>query len=399
MPRVTPAWKVVFALMFMQTVSSGLGFYNMSVYVSELASQMQAPLASLSFAVSLFFIAGGIAGIYVARLMDRVDIRWIMVGGALTGGIALAGVGFVDRLPALYAMFILFGLGNTGVSLVVSTTLITRWFPGPERAVALSVASTGLSLGGVTLTPLTALLFNSIGVPATMPWLGLMFFFLVLPLALFVIKMPVQAVGVVTDGAQLIRGYRHAIRQRFFVMLSLGYLSCMAAQVGGIAHLYGRIENLADFSMASYGIQTLSICSILGRFAGGWIAARIQIRTFTLGAICVQAVGLLLMSIASGPAAALFATALFGLSVGNLLMSQPLWLAHAYSGEVYPRVFAMANALSVIGVAAGPFFMGWAVDGLDYKAAFLLAFVFSVLACVFFIFSGTVRLQTESNKG
>lgn len=385
--------------MIMQTVSSGFGFYNMSVYVSELAAQMQAPLASLSFAVSLFFIAGGVAGIYVARLMDRVDIRWIMVGGALIGGIGLGGVGFVDSLPALYALFALFGLGNTGVSLVVSTTLITRWFPGPDRAVALSVASTGLSLGGVTLTPLTALLFNNIGVPETMPWLGLMFFLLILPLALFVIKMPVQPEGLAANGNQLRQGYRDAIRQRFFVMLSLGYLSCMAAQVGSIAHLYGRIESLADFSMASYGIQTLSICSILGRFAGGWIAARVQIRTFTLGAICLQAIGLVLLSIASGPAGALFATALFGLSVGNLLMSQPLWLAHAYPADVYSRVFAMANALSVIGVAAGPFFMGWVVDALDYRAAFLLAFVFSLLACVFFIFSGTVRLRMGSNKG
>ena len=160
---------MVFALMLVQTVSSGFGFYNMSVYVAVLSAELNQSLANLSFAVSLFFIAGGVAGLYVARLMDTVNIRWIMTTGSLIAGAALAMVGMVESLWGIYLLFVIFGLGNTGISLVVGTTLITRWFPGPNRSVALAIASTGLSLGGVTLTPLTAYLFNELGVAATMP--------------------------------------------------------------------------------------------------------------------------------------------------------------------------------------------------------------------------------------
>ena len=36
-------WVIVAAMFFMQTVSSGLGFYNMSVYMAELAAILERP--------------------------------------------------------------------------------------------------------------------------------------------------------------------------------------------------------------------------------------------------------------------------------------------------------------------------------------------------------------------
>ena len=53
-------WVIVGVMMLVQTVSSGLGFYNMSVYINRLAVQLSVPLADISFAVSLFFVVGGI---------------------------------------------------------------------------------------------------------------------------------------------------------------------------------------------------------------------------------------------------------------------------------------------------------------------------------------------------
>ena len=370
----------------------------MSVYVSVLAAELDRPLAHLSFAVSLFFIAGGIGGIYVARLIDHVDIRWIMIGGSVIAGSALLLVGQASSLWMIYALFVLFGLGNTGISLVVGTTLITRWFPGPERSVALAVASTGLSLGGVTFTPLTALLFNELGVPATMQWVGLGFMALVIPLAFFLIRMPrdgdlperaLDPVGV---------GYQEGVRQRFFVLFCLGYIACMAAQVGGIAHIYGRVEELGDFATASRAIQVLSICSILGRFAGGVVATRIPIKWFVFGALVLQASGLIGVALAPTPMIALIATGIFGASVGNLLLSQPLWLAEQYPGKIYPRVYALASALTVIGVAAGPYVMGLVIDAIHYPAAFELAFGICIVAIVCLLSAGTVRVNLESNS-
>ena len=55
-------------MMLVQTVSSGLGFYNMSVYINRLSVQLSVPLADISFAVSLFFVVGGIAVLFLSLI-------------------------------------------------------------------------------------------------------------------------------------------------------------------------------------------------------------------------------------------------------------------------------------------------------------------------------------------
>ena len=66
---------------------------------------------------------------------------------------------------------------------------------------------------------------------------------------------------------------RSAVNSRFYVLMAIAYVLIMAAQVGGIAHLYSRVALIADFQTAAYAVQVLSICSISGRFIGGWLVS------------------------------------------------------------------------------------------------------------------------------
>ena len=390
MNKTNYGWVIVAAMLVVQSVSSGFGFYNMSVYMAELAALLARPLSDLSLAVTIFFLTGGVAGLFVAELINRYQIRWIMVVGALTCGLAFFAMSVAREIWQIYACFFLFGLGNTGVSLVVATTLITRWFPGKNRSIALSVSSTGLSLGGVTLTPLTAYLFNTLGVYESFPILGLIFVLLILPIAIFLVRPPPEEEEFASTGeaGQNDWGYGEAIKTRFFQLHSAGYALIMMAQVGGIAHLYGRVNAISDFETASLAVSALGVASILFRFAGGIIATRVPIRTFTLIMLVVQGVGLLSVAYATEPWQGVVAGFLLGTSVGNLLMLQPLWLAEVFPGRVYPRVFALASGVSVLGVASGPYFMGLVVDGISYSASFLLAAVSCILAWLIIFLAG-----------
>ena len=377
-------WVIVGVLLLIQTVSSGLGFYNMSVYINRLSAELAVPVSDISFAVSLFFVVGGVAGLYIAALLTRFKVRTIMVAGTLLAGLALGLVGMATEVWHVYGLFALFGMGNAGISLVVATTLITQWFPGAERSMALAVTSTGLSLGGVVLTPLSAYLLNTIGVAETMPMLGLVLVLFVVPLCFLVRQPPGSEISssaqTMDTNAALLAS---AVNSRFFALMALAYVLTMAAQVGGIAHLYNRVEQITDYQTAAYAVQALSICSIGGRFLGGWLVSRIPIRCFALGNLCLQALGLTCIAFAPSGSFAVLAAGLFGLSIGNLLMTQPLWLAEIYPSQIYARVFARANAISVVGVAAGPYGMGLifdAFDGKTYTQAYLAGVTLSVTA-------------------
>jgi predicted MFS family arabinose efflux permease len=72
--------------------------------------------------------------------------------------------------------------------------------------------------------------------------------------------------------------------------------------------------------------------------------------------------------------------ALFGSTVGNLLMLHPLWLAEGFGVRAYAKIFSLSNALTVVGVAGGPTLLGVVFDAVDYRAAYLAAVGASLLA-------------------
>ena len=84
--------------MLIQTVGSGLGFYNMAVYINRLSAELAVPVSDISFAVSLFFVVGGVAGLYVAALLARFNVRTIMIAGALLAGTALGPVRWANQV-------------------------------------------------------------------------------------------------------------------------------------------------------------------------------------------------------------------------------------------------------------------------------------------------------------
>lgn len=376
-------WWVIAGLFVVLTISSGFGFYNMSVYMNVLAEARSFSVTSLSGAVSLFFVTGGIAGIGVARLLERLDVRWILIVGAVISGAALSLVGIVESIGPLYLLFVLFGIGNTGVSIVVSTTLVTRWFPGSNRSVALSIASTGLSMGGILITPASAWLFEQYGVGAAMPGFGVLFAVVIILVSLLLIR-DAPSTHTQRTAAEIAGdwNYPDAVRSRFFVLLTSGYVLCMASQVGGIAHLYNHADSQAGFLVAATAVQALTAMSILSRIVGGFILTRIPIRWFTLGNLAGQASGLGLLAVADSRGEILVAAGLFGATVGNLLMLHPLWLADAYGIGAYARLFSVSNAWTVLGVAAGPLAMGMLYDFADYRVAYGVAVALSLAAGV-----------------
>ena len=389
------AWIIVGAVLVMQTVSSGIGFYNMSVYIKTFSDLLSVSLAEVSVAASLFYLTGGIAGLYVAALMDRFPVRVLVFGGALLSSLALALMGFARSLLELYCLFSLFGVGSAGISIVVSTTLITRWFEGPDRSMALAVSSTGLSLGGFIWTPLTAYWINDLGAAEAMWILAILLLIIVLPIGL-ILKFPdlkkSQLVSEPSEDQELWEdlSLEEAYRSTFYVLIVIAYILIMCSQVGAIAHLYNRVDLVAGYDFAAQSIQALSVASILGRFFGGWLVNKISTSSFALGNLCLQGLGLLLISLADNGAFSIFAALIFGLSVGNLLMTLPLWLAEVFPAGVYPRLFARANAFSVLGLAVGPFTIGALFDLTDgYHIPYLFALFVSLLA--FFVMLAAVK--------
>jgi MFS family permease len=380
--RVFYGWAVVAAVFVMLTTSAGLGFYNATVYLRALVTERGFALGAASGATAVFFLVSGIAGVPISGLIARRDPRPVMAAGAVLGGLALLLLGRVQQLWQLYAAYAVFGVGFAASALVPGMTVVTRWF-ARRRAVALSVASTGLSVGGVLVTPLSAALVARWGLSGVAPWFALAYVLGVLPITALLVRPDPGRYGLWPDGDRapaeepnVMRGtrFREAVRAPFFLAVTAAFMLVFLAQVGALAHLFNLVSERVDERTAAATVSTVAGGSVVGRLLGGWALQRVSLRGFSMA--CALAQGLALFVLAGGSSAPvlLAGAAAFGLTVGNLLMLHSLLLADGFGVRDFPRIYSASQLLATVGVAAGPLVVGVMAERLGgYGLAVVLA--------------------------
>src|SRR6185436_12617700 len=122
-----------------------------------------------------------------------------------------------------------------------------------RRALAFSLASTGLSLGGIVIAPIVAVGIERLGLAGAAPYMGAALFLGIVPVTLLLLRPWPQAMGLSADGAPLAASapstpaggstpFVEVVRTRYFYAVSVAYLFLLGAQVGAIAHLYRLVS-------------------------------------------------------------------------------------------------------------------------------------------------------------
>lgn len=400
-----PGWRVVTGCFLVLTTSSGLGFYGLAVYLNALSNERGWDVSAISLATTWFFFVGGVVGVWTARLIARYDVRTVISVGGLVGGVALAALGQVTQPWQLFVVYGVFATGWALAGLVPVTTVVTRWFHS-RRGVALSIASTGLSAGGILITPAAKWLLDRQGLESGTPWLGLVFVVGIVPVAWWLIRPDPTELGWLPDGQRVRVGeaiapptgvpYREAIVSRFFVGVTIGYVLALGSQVGAIQQLVKLVEERTSAGAAALATLVLAATSVVARLVGGRVVMSLPMIGFTAVLAAFQSVALVSLAFAHSGPAIFGAIILFGATVGNILMLQPLLIAERFGVLDYPRIYSRAQLFGLVGTAGGPLLLGWLHDEAGgYEAAYIAAAICSVLGAIAFMLSGPATVVSQ----
>ena len=246
------------------------------------------------------------------------------------------------------------------------------------------MTSTGLSVGGILLTPAAKWLLDERGLEAGTPVLGLVFVLGTVPFALWLVRPDPAIEGWLPDGERSSQGsprplaygtaYADAVRTRFFVAVTLGYLLVLGSQVGAIQQLVRLAEERTDKSTASFAVLFLAGTSVVARLVGGRVVARLPMAGFTITLAALQSVALVAIALSDSRFTLFAAIVVFGATVGNILMLQPLLIAERFGVVDYPRIFSRSQFIMMLGTALGPLVLGWLHDNAGgYQTSYLVA--------------------------
>jgi MFS family permease len=388
---------VVASSFVMLAVTTGLGFYGLGVYLNAFVKERGWMVQSVSWATTVFFVVSGISGVAASRWMARGDVRHVAVAGGLLGGAALAVLGRADELWQLYLTYAAMGVGFAFAGLVPATTVVTRWYHS-GRSTALSIASTGVSFGGVVLTPVAKWLIDRHGISTVAPWFGLFWAASIVPITALLLPEPARY-GWLPDGQRVAADtsivpadgvpFADALRSRFFLYGTVAYVLLLGSQVGGIQQLVKLFEERTTARAATAATSIIAIASLVARLAGGQIVRQVPSAAFAAVLGAVQAVALVGLAWSTSASALFAGTALFGLTIGNILMMQPLLIAERFGVRDYPRIFGTAQFITMFGTAGGPLLLGVLRDNAGgYDTAYSVAAAVSLSGAAVLVLGG-----------
>ena len=396
-----PGWWVVGGCFTILFFSSALGFYGMSVYLNAFSKELGWKISSLSIATTFFFLVGGITNMLVARLIAKFDVRILIYAGAIVGAGSLYMLGHVSEKWHLFVVYGVFAVAWSCSGLTTATTVVTRWFH-TKRASGIAAASSGLSMGGVVLTPIIKKLIDAKEMSGASPYLALIWFVGMCVPAYLLIRPDPLALNWMPDGQPKPENHivelpgvslADAMRTKFFWVATIGFVLVLGSQVGAIQQIVKLVEERTSPGTAALATSVLSGASVVFRLVGGRIIPKFPLAKFMVFIAVMQGIGIILIGQMESTIPLMLAIGLFGAMVGNVLMMQSLLIAQRFGVRDYPRISARSGLVSLTGTAIGPILIGAIRDSSGgYTVPYLVAGCISLIGALIFTTSGPAEV-------
>jgi MFS family permease len=348
--------------------SWGLAFYGLGVYLVALRGQHGWSISAISVAITAFYLMGAGATASVGAVMRRLGGHRVVAGGVIAMAIGVAALGSIDRLWQLYLALAAMSLGWACMSGAAINILVAPWFIR-QRGMAVSLALTGASGGGILVAPALLALVAHWGFTAAVRTAALTMVVTLVPLAVIVFRRSPEGLGVGPDGdpvrlpATSSLPTPSAPRSAFFYTrrywtISIAFALGLAAQVGVLTHLVSHLTPLLGAAGAGGALSLTTAAAITGRIPMGALADRLDRRTIAGLNFLAQVAGLALLSLASSSAMVYAGCVLFGFGVGNVITLPGLLIEGEFPREQFAAIVSVVTATNQLAFAFAPALVG-----------------------------------------
>ena len=394
--RLFYGWWIVIIGCVLDAVKGGTYNTGFTLYFLPVLNELHLSRAATSLPFSLAKLESALEGPLVGYLIDRFDVRVMLVLGTI-----LAGLGFVLlSFTHSYLFFVLVFIGpvTTGFQLGfnhATLAAVNHWFRR-KRGLAMAIVQTGQAIGGVLIFPLVALAVLTQGwrVAARVSGLGVL---MLLPLVLFIRRSP-ESMGLLPDGERRASHgpsadgrervhplgdtheftARQALRTPAFWLLATFHGLRNVPYSGVTVHLVPLLVwKGLDESTAAFFVGLTALSTVVVRPLTGWLGDRQSKQRIGTVGVLLGALGLVVLTYSDGALWPLVAFAIL-FSFGDGINSVTWALVGDFFGRTHFATIRgwIGTFQSVFSMPAAVF-TGWIYDQTQSYTYALIPFMIS----------------------
>lgn len=395
-------WRVVAACFVMAVFSWGFGFYGQGVYLVALQQQHHWETSLISGASTAYYLFSAVLVMFVGGMVTRFGPRQVVLSGMTCLAVATFLIGRITTPWQLYLVYILMSLGWAATSSAAITSIIGAWFTR-RRGLAITVALGGASAGGMVVTPLQVMLIGRLGLPETMLYAAAAMVVVLVPITLTWMHNPAgtgkeqREATAPTYTATQVR--REALGNPGFRTVVSGSAVALFAQVGFLVLEIDFLTPRIGHTEAGVAVAVTAAFSIIGRITMAGIVDRLPPRLF--GAACYLSQGLALFSMlwTTNTTALLAACAVFGFSVGNVLVIPALIIQREFRAQAFPLLISLALAITQFIYALSPGTLGLlrSTTG-SYQIPLMLCVTLEIVAAIIILLRANPEIEAQARS-
>jgi len=359
------------------------------LFVAPLDTSTGLGIIAISFAIAIGQFTWGLAQPVFGAVADRYGPGRVIATGGIMIAIGMALTPFVASEWALiFALGVLSAAGAGAGSLTILIGAASRAIPAERRTLAVSLISSGGSLGQFVFAPLTQVLISSLG------WVSAMLALAAaalstLPLALPLRRREGAPVAAAPVGAKTETSLRAQMRTAFgdssYLWLLLGFSTCGFHVAFLVTHMPGEVQICGlPASVAAASIGLIGIANLVGTLSAGWLSVRFRLKSILFWLYLSRSItlGLFLLAPKTELTFYVFSVALGFTWLANVPATAGL-VGKLFGTQYLSTLFGIAMLAHQVGAFFGAWLGGYAVARYgDYTWMFVADALLALLAAV-----------------
>lgn len=395
-------WWIVIGSAIMLAVMGPASVAVANLYQASVTASFNIPISMFALVNTLVLGTGIFLAPFVSQqLSKKGNYKRFLTIGIIIYALAYMGYGLAPNIYMFYVLSLFVGFGYLATTVIPSSIIVSNWFI-KKRGTAISLALTGLGIGGVIFSQLLTVLIENMGWRQTYLIYGAIMLVVCLPITWFLFKEHPEDIGLQAFGAEepenhlehkktaeggITAPFKSTVKAPFFLFLIGGAVLVGLINNGGLGQFPPFLTGIHGAAKAATVVSIYSAVGIAGKIVLGNINDKVGIIKSIIYSTALLTLTYMMMTMGDNYAMAIIAAVTFGMgnAIGTVL--PPLITTAIYSPINYSAAYGYVQSGVQLGMTLGSLLAASIADVTSYSMAWFTLAAISALAGIAWVSS------------